>query len=408
MATFEYKAVNKQGNATSGTVDAENKRLASEKLIKQGYRPLLVKPQKKGFDPNNIHIPGFTDKVKLKDLVIFTRQLATMINAGVPLVRSLATLQQQTENVTFKAAIQGVTKDVESGSSFGDALAKYPKIFSDIYVNMIRAGEAGGILDEILKKLATQQEKDASIRRKLRSAMTYPTILMGIMIIAFFAMTIFIIPGIGEMIKGLAGEDVELPIYTQVLLSMSEFMTSYWWLIVLLLIGGVVAFRRYTSTPSGLYNYHKLLLKIPIIKDVITKVAIARFSRIFASLMSSGVAVVESINITADALGNKVIERELKEASKAVVNGRQLSEPLADSAVFPPIVSQMLAVGEETGQTDTVLVKVADFYEEEVDVTIDTLSSVIEPIMILLVGAMVGVLAASVYGPLADLTKNIQ
>lgn len=408
MATFEYKAVNKQGNATSGTIDAENKRLASEKLVKQGYRPLVIKPQKKGFDPNNIHIPGFTDKVKTKDLVVFTRQLSTMINAGVPLVRSLATLQQQTENVTFKTAIQGITKDIESGTSFGDALSKYPKIFSAIYINMIRAGEAGGILDEILKKLATQQEKDASIRHKLKSAMTYPTILIGIMVIAFFAMTLFILPGIGEMIKGLAGEDVELPIYTRALLGMSAFITSYWWLILLIFVGGVVAFRRYTSTPSGLYNYHKLLLRIPIIKDVITKVAIARFARIFASLMSSGVAVVESINVTADAIGNKVIERELKEAGKAVVNGRQLSEPLADSAVFPPIVSQMLAIGEETGQTDTVLIKVADFYEEEVDVTIDTLSSVIEPIMILLIGAMVGVLAASVYGPIADLSKNIQ
>jgi len=408
VATFEYRAVNKQGNATSGTVDAENKRLASEKLIKQGYRPLIVKIQKKGFDPNNIRIPGFTDRVKTKDLVIFTRQLATMINAGVPLVRSLATLQQQTENITFKEAIRGVTKDIEGGSSFGDALAKYPKIFSSIYVNMIRAGEAGGILDEILKKLATQQEKDASMKRKLKSAMTYPTILMGIMIIAFFAMTIFILPSIGDMIKGLAGEDVELPIYTLALLGLSDFMTSYWWLILLIFVGSVVAFKRYTGTPSGLYNYHKLLLKIPIIKDVITKVAIARFARIFASLMSSGVAVVESINVTADAIGNKVIERELKDASKAVINGRQLSEPLADSKIFPPIVSQMLAVGEETGQTDTVLIKVADFYEEEVDVTIDALSSVIEPIMILLIGAMVGLLAASVYGPIADLSKNIQ
>lgn len=408
MPIFEYKAVNKQGNASSGTVEAENKQLASEKLIKQGFRPLIIKVQKKGFDPNNIHIPGLTDRVKTKDLVIFTRQLATMINAGVPLVRSLATLQQQTENLTFKDAIQGVTKDVESGLSFGDSLAKYPKIFSPVYVNMVRAGEAGGILDEILKKLATQQEKDAAIKHKLKSAMTYPSILLFIMTIAFFAMTLFIIPKIGNMIKGLAGEDAELPIYTRALLGMSGFITHYWWLILLIVVGGIILFRRYVSTTKGLYQFHNLLLHMPIIKVIVIKVAIARFSRIFASLMSSGVAVTESINITADAIGNKVIEKELKDAAKAVVNGKQLSEPLADSKIFPPIVSQMLAVGEETGQTDTVLIKVADFYEEEVDVTIDSLSSIIEPVMILLIGGMVGILAASVYGPISNLTTQIK
>lgn len=407
MANFEYKAVNKQGKSSSGTVEADNKKAASEKLIAQGYRPLVVKPLKKGFDPNDIKIPGFSGKVKTKDMVVFTRQLATMINAGVPLVRALATLQKQTENTSFKETIQGITKDVESGTSFGDALAKYPKTFSPIYINMVRAGEAGGILDEILLKLASQQEKDAAIKHKLKSAMSYPMVLVVIMIIAFFAMTLFVLPGIGKIITDLAGEDTQLPIYTQVMLGMSDVITQYWWVVLIAFVGGGYALKRYIKTPKGRYKYHQLLLKIPLIRDVVTKVAIARFARIFASLMSSGVAVTESINVTANAIGNTVIEKELKDAGKAVVNGQQLSEPLAESKIFPPIVSQMLAIGEETGQTDTILIKVADFYEEEVDATIDSLSSIIEPLMILMIGGMVGLIAASVMGPISELSQNI-
>jgi len=391
----------------SGTVDAENKTSASEKLTKQGYRPLLIKQQKTGFDPNNIKIPGFSDKVKTKDMVIFTRQLSTMINAGVPLVRALATLQQQTANDYFKTVLQSVSKEVEGGVSLGDSLAKFPKVFSPIYINMVRAGESGGILDEILKKLATQQEKDSAIRHKLKSAMSYPAVLMVIMIIAFFVLTLFVLPGIGDMIKNLAGEDTQLPIYTRGMLWFSDFMVSYWWVLLGMIGGGIFAFKRWVKTEKGRFRFHQIILKIPIIKDVISKVAIARFARIFASLMSSGVPVVESINVTANALGNKVIEKELKDAAKEVVNGKQLSEPLANSKLFPPIVSQMLAIGEETGQTDTILLKVADFYEEEVDAVIDSLTAIIEPIMILIMGSMVGLIAASVIGPISELTQNI-
>ncbi len=407
MTTFTYKAVNKQGNAVNGTVDAENKAAASEKLIKQGYRPLLIKQQKTGFDPNNIKIPGIGDKVKSKDMVIFTRQLSTMINAGVPLVRALATLEQQTSNMTFKKEIRGISKDIESGQSFGDSLAKYPKTFSSIYINMVRAGEVGGILDEILKKLATQQEKDAAIKHKLKSAMSYPAVLAGIMVIAFFALTLFVLPGIGTMIKDLAGEDTQLPVYTRAMLGFSDLMIAYWWIMLAVIGGGLVAFKRWIKTPKGRFKFHQILLKIPIVKDVVSKVAIARFARIFASLMSSGVPVVESINVTADAIGNKVIEKELKDAAREVVNGKQLSEPLANSKIFPPIVSQMLAIGEETGQTDTILIKVADFYEEEVDVVIDSMTAIIEPVMILVMGGMVGLIAASVMGPISELTQNI-
>jgi type IV pilus assembly protein PilC len=272
---------------------------------------------------------------------------------------------------------------------------------------MVRAGEAGGILDDILKKLAFQVEKDASIRKKIKSASMYPIVIGTITVVAFFGIMIFIMPKIARMITELGGPDAKLPLYSQIMISMSYFVQQYAVLIIVGLVIGVFLLRRYIKTPKGKYNFHKLLLKTPIIKVVVTKVAIARFSRTFASLMSAGVGVLESLEVTGGAIGNKVIEAELKEAAKEVKNGKQLSYTIAQSKYFPLIVSQMLAVGEETGQIDTVLLKVADFYEEEVDTTIDGLSSLIEPLMIIVLGAAVGLIAASVMGPIASLSKNI-
>jgi len=407
MAIFEYKAISKEGKPSNGTIEAEDKPKASEKLISQGYKPLVVRAVKTGFDPNNIKIPGFTEKVKTKDLVIFTRQLSTMINAGVALVRALNTLTQQTDNDYFKGILEQVAHDIEGGTAFADALEKHPKAFSPIYINMVRAGEAGGILDDILKKLAVQQEKDATIRKKFKSAMTYPTVLMVIMVIAFFGMTLFVIPGIGKIVTDLAGEDTQLPIYTRIMLSMSDFMKVYWYIVVGGMIGGAYSFKRWHATEKGRYKFDIFMLKVPVLKTVIAKIAIARFARIFASLMSAGVAVIDSIEITAQAIGNTVIEKELMDASKEVANGKPLSEPLSQSEYFPPIVAQMLAIGEETGESDIILVKVADFYEEEVDTVVDSLSSIIEPLMIVLLGGMVGLIAASVMGPISELSKNI-
>ncbi len=405
MAKFTYTAVGKEGKTVSGTLEARSRDAVAALLTKQGYRPLVIKDLK----PTKGEIKfSFGNKVKSKDLVIFTRQLATMVNAGVPLVRSLNTLQSQTESKAFKEKLQYISKDVESGISLADSLAKHPDVFSSIYVNMVRAGEAGGILDDILKKLATQQEKDASIRKKVKSASTYPLILMGITIISFFALSIFVIPKIGKMLKELGGEDAKLPPQTEIMLAVSDFITQRWYILLALAIIGSIAFQRWRKTPKGKAQFDFILLKTPVLKTVITKVAIARFARIFASLMGAGVSVLETIEVTARAIGNSVIERELIEAAKQVKNGKQLSEPLGQSAYFPAIVSQMLAVGEETGQTETVLLKVADFYEEEVDALIDGLSSIIEPLMIAVMGGMVGLIAASVIGPISSLAQNVQ
>jgi type IV pilus assembly protein PilC len=272
---------------------------------------------------------------------------------------------------------------------------------------MVRAGEAGGILDDILKKLAVQQEKDAHIRAKFKGAMTYPIILLSITFIVFMGLMIFVMPRLGTIIKELAGPNAELPMMTKVLLGISGFLVHQWYILLAVAVIGVFFLRKAIATPEGRRKKDQLFMKIPIINQVIKKVAIARFARIFASLMSAGVNVVDSITITSKALNNAVIEEELIEASKAVVNGQQLSVPLANSKVLPPIVSQMMAVGEETGQTDEILVKIADFYEEEVDTVVESLSSILEPIMIVVMGAMIGVIAASVIGPISKLGTQI-
>lgn len=408
MPTFTYSAINKKGGSVNGTLEAITKESATDTLIKQGLKPILVKAKKTGFDPNNININlSFLDRVKTKDLVIFTRQLSTMVNAGVPLVRSLATLQAQTQSKKLKQTLSVITKDVESGIQLAEALEKHPDVFSTVYTNMVKAGEAGGILDDILKKLAFQQEKDSSIKKKLKGAMTYPSVLMFITIIAFFALTIFVVPKIGAMVKSLAGEDATLPIQTTIMLGISDFLRNFWFIWLPAVVGTIFALRFYIKTKAGRRNFHLFLLKAPIVKTIVTKVAVARFSRTFASLMSAGVTVLEALHTTSGAIGNVIIEEELARASEAVKNGKQLSEPLSESKVFPAIVSQMLAVGEETGQTDTILIKVADFYEEEVDTLVDSMSSIIEPIMIVIMGAMVGLIAASVIGPISSLTKQI-
>jgi type IV pilus assembly protein PilC len=404
MAKFEYKAIDTKGQSKNGKIEAANESAARSSLVRLGLKPLIVKEVgKEPFDIMSLLNKG--GKVKTKDLVIFTRQLATMINAGVPLVRSLATLQGQTENPTFKKQLVSISKDVESGLAFADSLEKFPNTFNPTYINMIRAGEAGGILDEILNKLAQQQEKDAAIKGKFKSAMTYPAVLIGITMLVFIALMTFVVPKIGTIIADLS--EGELPPLTKAMLGISDIMINFWYIHISVIVLGGIFLTKYIKTPKGRLRKDILLLKMPGIKSLVTKMAVARFSRIFASLMSAGVSVIDSIEITARAIGNKVFEKELMEAAKAVANGEQLSVPLTKSKVFPPIVSQMMSIGEETGQTDTVLIKVAEFYEEEVDAAVDGLSSILEPILIVVMGAMVGVIAISVIGPISSLSQNI-
>ncbi|HET6746875.1 MAG TPA: type II secretion system F family protein [Candidatus Saccharimonadales bacterium] len=408
MPDFSYIATNKQNKTVTGTFEATDRAAVINGLTKDGLKPVSVKEIKKT-------IGGFSfgdflgqNKVKNDDLVMFTRQLSAMVGAGVPLLRALNSLEQHTESAALKKVLATIIVDVQGGAQLGDALAKYPNTFSDVYVNMVRAGEAAGILDEILKRLALQQEKSSTIRKKVKSAMTYPMVLIVITIIAFFGLMLFVIPQIGKLLKDLGGPDAELPALTQVMLGISAFMTNYWFILLPAAIGGVIFLLRYLKTPKGKSQLHHLVLKVPGIKGIVTKVCVARFARTFSALMGAGVAVLEALDVTSRAVGNVVYEKELKDAAEKVKNGATLSSVIEKSTLFPAIVPQMLAVGEETGQTDTVLVKVADFYEEEVDVAIDGLSSIIEPVMIVIMGSMVGLIAASVMGPIAGLAQSIK
>jgi type IV pilus assembly protein PilC len=417
-----YKAQTADGKTVSGSVEVATKQDLLASLHRQNLRPLSIT-----IDKNKHAKGGHKKKVKLQDLVIFTRQLSTMISAGVPLARSLSALEGDAENPYMREVLAAVTKDVEGGISLGDAFAKFPNVFSEVYVNMVRAGEEGGILDDILKRLALQVEQDASIRKKIKSAMMYPVVILCITVLAFFGIMLVIVPKIGKILKDLGGPNAKLPIYTQYLLDASNFCISSSivkhipginlipilnkapnMIFLLIVLGiGVIYLLRYIRTDTGKYKFHALLLRMPIIKTVILKIAVARFARTFASLMGAGVSVLDALSVTGAAIGNKVIEKELKEAAVEVRNGKPLSEPISKSKNFPPIVAQMLMVGEETGQIDTVLVKIADFYEEEVAVLIDGLASIIEPVMIVFLGGAVGLIAASVMGPIANLSKNI-
>lgn len=423
MPQFSYTSISGDGHEMTGFLSANSREEAISELRKQGARPLLLKETKK---LKKAHI-SVGSKVKSKDLVIFTRELSTMVSAGVALPKALSTLGAQAENKYFKEVIGGITKTVESGSPLADALGKYPNVFSEVYINMVRAGEAGGILDDILKRLATQVEKDATIRKKIHSAMAYPIVILSITVLAFFGIMLFILPKIGKILKDLGGPNAQLPIYTRIMLSISNFLThstivgsipiiksiplinhlpNAVFFIALFIVGSIY-FRRYIRTPRGAYRFHSVLLRLPIIGPIIMKIAVARFARTFSSLMGAGVSVLESLEVTGKAVGNKVIQKEISEIAAEVKNGQPLGKKLMEAQFFPPIVGQMMTVGEETGKIDQILVKIADFYEEEVDTIIDGLASIIEPIMIIVLGGLVGLIAASVMGPIANLSKNI-
>lgn len=406
MPRFQYTATSEDGKKTvKGLVEASDEAAVMEALQKQKLRPLNVSEEKAGSS-----LGGFfkNNKVKSDDLVIFTRQLAAMVSAGVPLLRSLNALMEHSESPALKSLLVGVIRDVEGGASLGDALAKHPATFNDVYVNMVRAGETAGIMDEILNRLALQQEKSASIKKKVKGAMTYPMVLMVITVVAFFGLMLFVIPQLGNIITSLGGPDAELPPLTQVMLGSSHFMLSYWFIIIPVFVGVVYLLLRYIRTPAGRRQFHRLVLKAPAVNGIIRKLVVARFARTFSALTGAGVSIIESMTVTAHALGNVVYEEALLEAVTEVKNGKQLSQILEEGGLYPAIVPQMLAVGEETGETATVLVKVADFYEEEVDTAIGSLSSIIEPIMIVVMGGAVGLIAASVMGPIAGLATQIK
>lgn len=408
MPFFSYIASDNQNNSIKGKTELPDRASVINALAKQNLRPISIKQLRSG--KGNIDLDHLFEptKVKTDQLVSFTRQLSAMVGAGVPLLRSLSSLEKHAEDKALKKILAEIVKDVEGGMQLGDALAKHPTTFNDIYVNMVRAGESAGILDDILKRLAAQLEKSTAIRKKIKSAMAYPMVLIFITVASFFGLMLFVIPQIGKILLDLGGPEAKLPGITLFMLGLSSAITTYWYIIFPGIAATVFIFTRIIKTKKGRYQFHKLLLSLPGINNIIKKVAIARFARTFSALMGAGVAVLEALDVSSRAVGNVLYEEAIANAAVEVKNGKSLSSVIETNALFPPIVSQMLSVGEETGQTDTVLIKVADFYEDEVDNAIEGISSIIEPAMIVVMGGMVGLIAASVMTPISQLSSNIK
>lgn len=393
---FTYTAHDDKGKEVSGKLTAQNRDQAAELLRKRGFTaPLIKSAQAKG-SKKEIKLPG-SGKVKPKALVVFTRQFATMIAAGVPMLRCLNTLKEQAASPALRDALEKITSDVQGGAQLSDSLAKHPKVFSEVYVNMVRAGETGGILDQILGRLATQVEKDASIKGKFKSAMVYPVVVTLVAVGAVGFLMVGVIPKLAGILSNAGGE---LPPQTKLILGISNFMTSKWYVLIGLIVLGIFVFKKVTSTPKGKFAYHKLQLKMPIFGNIILKVNVARFARTFSSLMAAGVTVIDALQITAGALTNVVVRKALIDSIDSIKNGSNIADSLAKSEILPAIIIQMTAVGEETGKIGEVLDKVAEFYEEEVDQITSSLSSIIEPILIVGLGAIVGFIVMSVLGPI--------
>ena len=343
--------------------------------------------------------------MKTRDIVIFTRQFATMINAGLPLVQSLNILAAQTENKTLQSVTRAVVYDVESGNTLADAFSKHPKAFTQLYVNMVAAGEAGGILDTILVRLATFLEKNDALVRKVKGAMVYPGVIITVAFVAIAVLLIFVIPTFQSMF---ASANLELPLPTRIVIGMSNFLIHYWWALIGVIAGIVFAIRQYYGTPAGKKQLDGLLLKAPVLGDVIRKSAVSRFTRTLGTLVSSGVSILEGLEITAKTAGNQVVHDAVMESRQSIAGGETIAAPLEKSKVFPPMVISMIAVGEQTGGLDEMLSKIADFYDEEVDVAVSALLSLMEPAMIVVLGVIVGGMVVAMYLPIFDMMNAVQ
>jgi type IV pilus assembly protein PilC len=396
MPTFAYTARTLNGELKSATLEAPSRDEVIAQLRRQRLIVVKIDEEKKR---------KRLGKVKTKDIVIFTRQFSTMINAGLPLVQALDILSKQSENKALQEVTRQVVYDVESGHTVADALAKHPKAFTELYTNMVAAGEAGGILDTILMRLATFLEKNDALVGKVKSAMVYPGVIMSVAAIAIVVLLIFVIPTFESMF---ASVNLALPMPTRVVIGLSNFLQSYWWGVGLGIYGVIFLLKRYYKTSSGKLNIDKLMLKMPVLGDVLRKSSVSRFTRTLGTLISSGVSILDGLEITAKTAGNRVIHDAIMESRASIAGGDTISAPLAKSAVFPPMVISMIAVGEQTGGLDEMLTKIADFYDTEVDTAVSGLLSLMEPVMIVVLGVVVGGMVVAMYLPIFDMINAVQ
>ncbi len=409
MPEFYYEALERGGKQVKGTIEAANEDVIIDKLRGMGYYPLKVVQQKStAGDVDIFALPGIRNvmhRVKFKHVMVFTRQLATLIDAGLPILRALYILTEQVESVIFKEKISQIAKSIEGGSSLSEAMSKHPKVFDNLYVNMVRAGEIGGVLEAVLNKIAHFLEKRQALIGKVKSAMMYPVVVMSLAIIIVVFILWKIMPKFVDIFEQLGAE---LPWLTQQLVNASHVLLNETWKIIVAVIIIVLCYRQINSTQKGKLFFDRTKMKIPVLGDLIKKVAIARFAGTLATLVTSGVPILQSLDIVRDTSGNEVIALAMDKVYNSVKEGDSIHEPLSECYVFPPLVVHMVAVGEETGAIDQMLNKVAEAYEQEVDNTVDALTSILEPILIVFLGVIVGTIVVALYLPLFSIPKVVK
>jgi type IV pilus assembly protein PilC len=405
MATFAYVGRTRSGAVKKGELSAKTRDEAVDQLRKQSVVVTsLAEKSGGGFDLSKISIgSGLTDK----DLVVFTRQFGTMINAGLPLVQCLEILSTQSENKVLREAIGEVKTQVEAGSTFSDALRRHPKVFDDLYVNLVHAGEVGGLLDTILTRLAKYIEKAMKLKGQIKSAMIYPAAILGVAVVVIAVLMVWVIPIFAKMFNELSGGKMGLPGPTQLVIDISNIFTSYWYVMLGGIVGLIFGIKKYYATSQGRMAIDKLLLKAPIFGDLIRKASVAKFTRTLGTLLASGVPLLDGMTICAKTAGNKVIEETLINARISISGGKTIADPLAASGVFPKMVTHMIAVGESTGALDSMLGKIADFYEDEVDQAVASLTSLLEPIMMVFLGIVIGFIVVAMYLPIFKMSDAI-
>jgi type IV pilus assembly protein PilC len=397
MPTFVYTGKNMSGQDQRGEIEAASIAQATAALRRQQIVPASITQKRAGGLSLNIKIPGLGGGVKTKDLVIFSRQFATMIDAGLPLVQCLDILASQQDNAEFKRVLTEVKSSVEGGSTFADALRKHPKAFDSLYVNLIAAGEVGGILDTILNRLSGFLEKAEKLKGKIKGAMTYPVAVIIIACLVVAGLLLWVVPIFEDMF---AGFGQALPVPTQIVVGLSEALQHYWYIIIGVMVGIGIGINRAYKTQKGRRVIDGILLRVPVVGDLIRKTAVARFTRTLGTMLSSGVPILESLEIVSKTAGNVIIEEAVMKARMSLSQGKTLADPLIETKVFPGMVTQMIAVGEQTGALDTMLAKIADFYEEEVDAAVDALTALIEPMLMVFLGVVVGGLVIALYLPI--------
>lgn len=403
MATFNYSVRDKAGKIVKGSVEGDTRDAVSMKLREMGYIILEVNQQGGLASLGSIR---FGTGVKVKDVSIFARQFATMINAGLSLTKCLSILAAQTESAGLRDVIQAVAKDVESGQSLSDSMARHPKVFPPIFVNMIRAGETGGVLDEVLLRVADHFENELALKGKIKSAMTYPVAMGGLVLVILAAMMIFVVPTFEKMFNDMGGD---LPAITQLLVDASDFVASIRGLIALVVaVALFFVFKAWTNTVTGRFIWDGAKLRMPVFGSMVRKISLAKFTRTFGTLISAGVPILSALDIVADTAGNEVVSRAVKKARLAIKEGETIAKPLSESPVFPSMLVQMIAVGEETGALDAMLNKIADFYDEEVSTSVDGLTSLIEPLMMASLGVIVGGMVIALYMPMFQVITLVQ